>query len=226
MSNQQKIYNLKRELASRYRLAEVPQNLCGRKISITCVGDAVKLFGKLVCADPKSIDVRDERLPYWATLWDSARVLAEVLLSDNPLTPGEPVLELGCGLGLVSAIACLKRARVSATDYQPDALKFTRLNCLQIAGIVPTVTILDWRAPPHNQRYPTLLGADLVYEPRFFDPLIATFNALLAPEGRILFCEPNRIVGKPFFDRLPRAGWAFTPITERKNATVYEIRRR
>lgn len=225
LSIQKKIYALRRELAARYQLGEERHNLCGRNISITCVEDAEALFGKLVCADPDSLDVRDERLPYWATLWDSARVLADVLLSDQVLAPGEPVLELGCGLGLVSAIACLKRARVTATDYQPDALKFTQLNGLQIAGIAPRVTRLDWRAPPQNQRYPTLLGADLVYEPRFFDPLIATFDALLMPEGRVLFSEPNRMVGAPFFDRLSHAGWAFTPITERENATVYEIRR-
>lgn len=226
LSIEKKIYALRRELAARYQLGEERHNLCGRKISITCVEDAEALFGKLVCADPDSLDVRDERLPYWATLWDSALVLADVLLSDQVLAPGEPVLELGCGLGLVSAIACLKRARVTATDYQPDALKFTQLNGLQIAGIAPRVTRLDWRAPPQNQRYPTLLGADLVYEPRFFDPLIATFDALLMPEGRVLFCEPNRMVGEPFFDRLSNAGWAFTPITERENATVYEIRRK
>ncbi len=226
MSVQKEIYALKRELAGRYRLGEEHHNICGRKIGVTCVEDAEALFDKLTVADPDSLEVQDERLPYWATLWDSALILSDVLLADDLIMPGESVLELGCGLGLVSSIACLKRARVTATDYQPDALKFAQLNGLQIAGVAPQTMLIDWRTPPQDQHYATLLGADLVYEPRFFDPLIATFDALLAPGGHILFSEPNRILGRPFFDRLQDAGWAFSIITEREGATVYEIVRR
>ncbi len=223
ISVQKEIYALKRELAGRYRLGEEHHNICGRKIGVTCVEDAEALFDKLTVADPDSIEVQDERLPYWATLWDSALILSDVLLADNLIAPGESVLELGCGLGLVSSIACLKRARVTATDYQRDALKFAQLNGLQIAGVAPRTMIIDWRSPPQDQHYATLLGADLVYELRFFDPLIATFDALLAPGGRVLFSEPNRVLGRSFFDRLQDAGWAFSIITEREGATVYEI---
>ena len=225
ISIEKQIHALKRKLAGRYQLDEEHHNLCGRKIAVTCVEDAEALFSKMIVADPDSIEVQDERLPYWATLWDSSLAMAEILLTNDLLTPGEPVLELGCGLGLVSAIASLKRARVTATDYQPDALKFTRLNCLQIAGIDPEALLIDWRDPPTDLQFPILLGADLVYEPRFYNPLIATFDALLAPKGRILFSEPNRILGKPFFDRLPNAGWKFAPLVEEEKATVYEIRR-
>ncbi len=223
MSVQKEIYALKRELAARYQLGEEHHNICGRKIGVTCVEDAEALFDKLGMADPDSFEVRDERLPYWATLWDSALILSGVLLADNLIAPGESVLELGCGLGLVSSIACLKHARVTATDYQRDALKFAQLNGLQIAGVAPRTMFIDWRAPPQDQHYATLLGADLVYEPRFFDPLIAAFDALLAPGGRVLFSEPNRIIGRSFFDYLHSAGWAFSTISEREGATVYEI---
>ena len=226
MSVQKEIYALKRELAARYQLGEEHHNICGRKIGVTCVEDAEALFDKLGMADPDSFEVRDERLPYWATLWDSALILSGVLLADNLIAPGESVLELGCGLGLVSSIACFKHARVTATDYQRDALKFAQLNGLQIAGVAPRTMFIDWRAPPQGQHYATLLGADLVYEPRFFDPLIAAFDALLAPGGRVLFSEPNRIIGRSFFDHLHSAGWAFSTISEREGATVYEIARR
>jgi predicted nicotinamide N-methyase len=225
MSIDKSIQRLKAELAGRYRLDEERHNLCGRPIGVTCVEDAEELFSRLIVADPNSIEVLDERLPYWATLWQSAIALAEHLVSSDHLSPGEPVLELGCGLGLASAIACLKRARVTATDYQPDALKFTRLNCLQIAGSEPEVFLLDWRDPPQDKKYPTLLGADLVYEARFFDPLIACFDTLLEPDGHVFFSEPNREMGRPFFDRLDFACWDYTPLLEQDGATVYEIRR-
>lgn len=225
MNNNRKIHDLKRELSNRYQLAEERHNICGRNLAITCVEDAEALFSKMVVGDPNSLEVKDERLPYWATLWGSALVLADALLTGNLITPGEQALELGCGLGLASAIAALKRAKVTVSDYQADALKFARLNCLQIAGQDPEMLLLDWREPPTEKQYPLLLGADLVYESRFFDPLINTFSTLLAPNGRILFSEPNRMLGKPFFDRLEETHWAFAPLLEKEDGTVYEIRR-
>jgi predicted nicotinamide N-methyase len=225
MTLNRKIYDLKRQLSGRYQLEEERHNICGRNLSITCVEDAEALFSKMVFGDPDSLEVKDERLPYWATLWGSALVLSEALLTCKLINPGEPCLELGCGLGLASAIAALKRAKITVSDYQPDALKFARLNCLQIAGRDPETVLLDWRDPPTDRHYPLLLGADLVYEARFFDPLIHTFDTLLASEGRILFSEPNRMLGKPFFDRLEVANWMFAPLLESENGTVYEIRR-
>ena len=193
MSVQKEIYALKRELAARYQLGEEHHNICGRKIGVTCVEDAEALFDKLGMADPDSVEVRDERMPYWATLWDSALILSDVLLSDNLIAPGESVLELGCGLGLVSSIACLKRARVTATDYQPNALKFARLNGLQIAGVAPRTMLIDWRSPPQDLCYTTLLGADLVY-----DCTNCVFSILSSPhstpfsyrEGAFYFLNP------------------------------------
>jgi predicted nicotinamide N-methyase len=225
MNNNRKIHDLKRELSGRYHLSEERHNICGRNLAITCVEDAEALFSKMVVADPNSLEVKDERLPYWATLWGSALVLADAILTNDLITPGEQALELGCGLGLASAIAALKRAKVTVSDYQADALKFARLNCLQISGQDPETLLLDWREPPTEKQYPLLLGADLVYESRFFAPLINTFNTLLAPNGRILFGEPNRMLGKPFFDKLEENHWTFTPLLENEDGTVYEIRR-
>jgi predicted nicotinamide N-methyase len=225
MTLNRKIHDLKRELSGRYHLEEERHNICGRNLAITCVADAEALFSKMVFGDPDSLEVKDERLPYWATLWGSALALAHAILTCDLVKPGEAALELGCGLGLASAIAALKRARMTVSDYQPDALKFARLNCLQISGQDPETCLLDWREPPQDRQYALLLGADLVYERRFFDPLINTFESLLAPGGRILFAEPNRMFGKPFFDKLEESHWVFAPVLESEDGTVYKIGR-
>ena len=52
--------------------------------------------------------VRDERLPYWADLWPSARILADELAVMR--LAGQRVLELGCGLGVVAIGAVARRA--------------------------------------------------------------------------------------------------------------------
>ena len=46
-------------------------------------------------------------MPYWAELWSSSLALARVM-AVRPLR-GVPVLELGCGLGLV-ALAAARQA--------------------------------------------------------------------------------------------------------------------
>src|SRR3954469_19171648 len=68
----------------------------------------------------------EEFLPYWAELWPSALALAKAVSARS--LGGRRVLELGCGLGLVSIAAALAGARVLATDWSDDALRFTVAN--------------------------------------------------------------------------------------------------
>src|ERR1700728_4247990 len=110
--------------------------------------------------------VRDDRLPYWADLWPSSRILADYLLQTErvpdhlrprtrpfgaadqvqpaiaqSVTRREPVapslLELGCGLGLVTMAAMRAGYDVLATDYYEDALRFTRANAARALGREP-----------------------------------------------------------------------------------------
>ena len=71
----------------------------------------------------------DERLPYWAELWPSGRVLAAELAGRD--IAGARILELGAGLGLPSLVALARGARPLATDWYPVALEFARANAAQ-----------------------------------------------------------------------------------------------
>src|SRR5437763_3494181 len=62
---------------------------------------------------------RDERLPYWAELWPSGRMLANALARE--LLVGRRVIELGAGLALPSLAALTAGARVLAPDWYPQA---------------------------------------------------------------------------------------------------------
>src|SRR6478752_2829839 len=70
--------------------------------------------------------VRDDRLPYWADIWPSSRILARALARETGT--GRTLLELGAGLGLVSIGAMRAGYDVLASDYYDDALLFTRAN--------------------------------------------------------------------------------------------------
>ena len=171
------------------------------------------------------LDRLESNMPYFVCVWSSSLALSQVVMPGDYLTAGTPVLELGCGLGLVSAAACLKHARVTASDCQPDALLFARMNCLQIAGTDPEVCVIDWADPPKDQKYMTLLCSDLVYDPLSYEPLITCLETLLEPGGRVLLSEPNREMGRLFFDRLDEVGWVYEEISESDDVTVYSIQR-
>jgi len=70
----------------------------------------------------------DERMPYRADLWPSAVALATFVSEDRSFdahaASGLPVLELGCGVGLVSLAAALRGVPVVASDHEKPALDF------------------------------------------------------------------------------------------------------
>src|SRR5216684_2773150 len=67
---------------------------------------------------------RDERLPHWAEIWASSIALAERLATEAGA--GRRLLELGCGVGLVSTAAARQGFDVTAIDYYAEALEFAR----------------------------------------------------------------------------------------------------
>jgi predicted nicotinamide N-methyase len=153
---------------------------------------------------------RDERLPYWAELWPSARALAEAL-AGRPLA-GRRVLELGCGVGLPAVVALAAGADVLATDWYPEALLFARRNSLRATGRILPTLLVDWRAPPAElvarAPFDLVVGADLLYEPRNGRALAALMPRLLPPGGEALIADPRRPDAAYLLDPLRAAGWA------------------
>src|SRR5262249_36892631 len=142
-------------------------------------------------------NIKDDYMPYWADIWPASRMMAKALLrepierfqrrNDGPIV----ALELGCGLGL-AGIAALKRGMyVIFSDYDLTALQFAernaRLNGYSNFQLLP----LDWRAPPDRACVPLIIAADLTYELRNIDPLIALIKKLLLPEGVCFLTDPD-----------------------------------
>jgi predicted nicotinamide N-methyase len=148
----------------------------------------------------------DERLPYWAELWPSARALARHLL-EAPLPPG-PVLELGCGVALPCLVLLARGAEVLATDYYDDALRFAAANAAR-NGLPPVPTrLLDWRRiPPDLGRFPLVLVADVLYEKRNAEALSQALPRLVATGGRVLLADPGRVYLSDFRSLMEREGW-------------------
>jgi predicted nicotinamide N-methyase len=195
-----------------YETTEVCLSFQDQHVCLTKIADLEVL---LDAVDPVTF-AEDERLPYWAELWPASVALAQYIAQHLQLA-NRHVLELGCGLGLVSVVAALQGGRVLCTDYEPDALAFARYNaqCNGCAHI--RFRLVDWRSPALRRRYDYILASDVVYEARNFGPLVALLQRYLARGGTALFSEPGRPHALPFFALLRQRGFhhqkALQPVT-------------
>jgi predicted nicotinamide N-methyase len=170
-------------------------------------------------------DVVDERMPYWAELWPSARGLAEAILSADKL-PGGPWLELGCGPGLAGLAARLRGVPGTWTDYADEALWLSELNARSHGIADPHCRLLDWRQPPQDVKVPWLLASDVAYETRFFEPLLACMDQLLLPGGELWLGEPGRPVARAFFNGLMQNGWQSGELLCLGDVRIYRLTRK
>lgn len=189
---------LEASLRRRFRVVETEIDLGARWLPLLHPASAEELISEEEFA-------RDERLPYWAEPWPSARVLAARVLGDDGA--GRSLLELGSGAGLVATAAALAGYAVTASDYYEDAVAFARVNAWRVAGREIAGLHLDWRAlPPALPRWEVVVASDVLYE-RPYAPLVAAAVArVLAPGGRAIVADPGRAAAGAFVEALPASG--------------------
>jgi ETFB lysine methyltransferase len=192
----------------------------GLTVELLRVADVDTLLDRL----PKIQFRPDERLPYWADLWPSSLALATYLWQAVDLQ-GVEVLELGCGLGLAGIAANRKGGVVTFTDYEADALAFTRYNAYRNGCQQAIVRHLDWHAPTLAQTYGVIIAADVLYERANFHPLVQLLQTALRPDGQFILAEPNRPIARDFFRLLRDQGFQYVRTTERVEVSdeFYEV---
>ena len=151
--------------------------------------------------------VRDERLPYWADLWPSARILADELAVMR--LAGQRVLELGCGLGVVAIGAVLGGAEVTATDYYDDALEFAAVNVAEATGRTIATRMVNWVEMPRDLgRFDVVLASDVLYEHRYASLVANAIASTLVRGGEAIVADPGRIALREFLDECDSLGLA------------------
>lgn len=150
----------------------------------------------------------DSEIPYWAILWDSAIWLSRWLWAHAEWMRRKRVLELGCGVGLVSIVAQMSQAQqVVQNDYLLPALLLAQLNAQENGVPLPQTLQMDWRAWSHTDWYDWVLGADIVYDRALHAPLLEVLTRTLAPNGRAILVDPSRDSGWYFAEQLLQNGW-------------------
>lgn len=206
---------LEAELRARFHVREERFEHAGWAVELILPAAADELIDEAEYAN-------DERLPYWAELWPSARGLARHLLDAAQGSEGAGVrgrgtagggwaalrvLELGCGVALPSLALRSRGADVLATDWYDDALRFARANAAR-NGLAPLRTqALDWRHPPGGWGYDLVMAADVLYEARNAAILPRLLQRVTAPGGTVLIADPGRVYAGDFFRAMRAEHW-------------------
>jgi predicted nicotinamide N-methyase len=203
---------LHNRLIHKFRLLEQPVPLPQSGLSYAIFQPAT--FDRLLTAaaqDP------EQQLPYWATIWPSGIALADAVLLQQRQFAGRRVLELGSGLGVTASAALAAGAALYVTDYSPETLLLCRLNTLRNTRLQPTTLRINWRQPSPalvalaRPRFPIILAADVLYEKRDVQPLLALIEQLLAPDGVLWLAEPGRPPALHFVEAALSGGWRDSP---------------
>lgn len=180
--------------------------IAGRELDLTWPADTDALLDL-----PRTRDrfEKDEYMPYWAQPWPAAVLMADAILQAEA-GAGRAAVEIGCGVGLVSIAAGKMGWRVTATDYDADAVEFARLNAQRNGVRLEGSMVLDYRVPLESPIYDCVLAADLLYERRQSEPVAAWIASAMKADGSALVSDPNRRAAEDF----PRYAEAVGLVTE------------
>lgn len=189
---------LEKSLCRRFRVVETNVDVAGHALSLLHPASAEELI------DERDFE-RDERLPYWAELWPSAKVLAERV--GGMTGAGRRLIELGCGAGLVATRAALAGFEVTATDYYEDATRFTRLNAWRNGKNAIAGAMVDWRSmPPSLGRFDVVLASDVLYERPYGELVASAIAGVLEATGVAFVADPGRVGRESFLAALAGSG--------------------
>lgn len=159
-----------------------------------------KNFSFLTPADPDEIldsvsqqeFDKDEQLPYWADIWPSSEAIFEYCLNLS-VKPKSKICEIGAGLGIVaSAISFgLEDSLLVSTDISQDSVHYIKDN-FKRNKLKGESTCCDWRYSPFKEKFDIIIGADILYEERWTEPVLDFIKGNLKPDGYALISDPHR----------------------------------
>lgn len=150
--------------------------------------------------------LRDDSLepPYWALVWTGAPLVAQWAVERLPLR-GRAVLDVGCGLGLVSLALAEAGAVVTAIDREAAPVAFVAESARR-TGLAVEAVVDDVRTLGRPGTFDVVIAAELLYERASFPEIADALVAALAPRGSLLVGDAFRVRTDAFYDALEAHG--------------------
>ena len=168
--------------------------------------------------------------PYWLEDWPATWALASLLAGESPEEWPGPVLDLGCGAGVMGA---WMRARFGlepfSCDFNSDACRLSARNVASNGGTPARGRVLcaDLRAFPARMRFGLVLAGEMLYALENHEPVLAFLAEHLASGGRCLLADKGRSAAEGFAGSARAAGFTVAlreAGTEGRHARVFELR--
>lgn len=172
-------------------------------ITIQRIANIDELFNNLINQPKDSIEIKDERIPYWADLWPSAIALSKHLSTLTNFNDKQ-ILEIGCGLALPGIVASKMGAKITFSDYIHQPLAFAKQNAELNNINNANYKIIDWRTinDIDLRGIDIILASDVAYEKRSFDDLLKAIQHFTSKGIIVYLSEPNRQLAIPFINNL------------------------
>lgn len=139
----------------------------------------------------QSLGVSHATWPLFGVIWDSAEILARLMLMFD--VRGKHILEVGCGIGLPSLILNSRTADITATDHHPEARAYLDLNSkLNDDPLIP-FTRTGWEDPTTALgQFDLIIGSDLLYQPDHPGLLAEFLNQHARAHCQVIIVDPAR----------------------------------
>ncbi|MDH3348702.1 MAG: protein N-lysine methyltransferase family protein [Desulfobulbaceae bacterium] len=185
-------HRLNKEYTTTFEPLRLKNDLC---LNLLKVADLEKLLDG---QDPLK-DV--SKFPFWVKLWESAIVLAD-FLANQDYKPGCTVLELGAGLGACGMAAAARGCDTVLSDYQEHILDFQRVSAAASGLHNVSFELLDWLNPPEMKPFDVVVGAEIIFNEQFNEPLLNVLRKSVKPDGVIYLTHDIKRKSLPEFLKL------------------------
>ncbi len=104
------------------------------------------------------------------------------------------MLEIGCGTGVPGVVAAQLGAFTMFSDMVPVTLEAVKETCRLNHIKKFDACTLDWsKKIQSKERYDVVLGCEVFYDEAILADIAQVLEQVLAPEGKALFCDPDRL---------------------------------
>jgi predicted nicotinamide N-methyase len=135
---------------------------------------------------------RKQDVPFWATVWPAARLMAEFLESGPGTAAGKCVLDFGCGCGIAGIAAAKAGAsKAVANDIDPVALEFSLRNAAA-NGVRLAPEGGNLLALPPSPDWNVILVADFFYDRTVSEAMIAWLGQARNNGSAVYIADGNR----------------------------------